>query len=226
MSAHYLTVLLYRLMGLFALFTAFEMLPWTLQTLTWTLPYAEEMNVSTLRTFLSFGVPVLLQLAAGTILIWKARALATWSGAVQTQAELGLTVADLHSTVVSAIGLFLMGTTVADLPPLFHTLMVLKSPYGDQLGPTQSREVAETWVRFSGIVLQFALGVVLLLNSSTLVQLLRRRLDRAEIRTGDGRCPHCGYLFEAGDYRADAPGYFCSNCKQELPRELVAPKSN
>ena len=49
MSAHYLTVLLYRLMGLFAVFTTFEMLPWTLQTLTWTL-YAEEMNVSTLRT--------------------------------------------------------------------------------------------------------------------------------------------------------------------------------
>lgn len=222
MNPRDLAKLAYRLLGILALLYSTTLLSdvWTLTYLVMGDHNGLELSVPIVMT--AQLLPFLLLVGGGIVLIARAQALANRTVG-EREGSTSFTAVDLHSTLFSTAGIVLIGLSVVQLPRVIHNFAVASSAYVD---PDTAVNVRfESWLWMTGVILQFSLGVFLVFRGSSLVTLLRRRFDRAKIVAADGRCPHCGFWFETGSYRPDAAVYLCSNCKQELPRKLIAPSS-
>lgn len=212
----------YRLAGILTIVLAVRMFPNAVYVFAWdfTAPNGTSFN----RPIILAGhiVPILILLFGGLFLIVRSSAFAQRAGPEREVSASQVTPADLHAVLLSAIGIVLIGLALEAVPHIVYTFGVLYSEFAKGPLPEPGVALSHMWSELGGTLLQVGLGAVLIFKSSNVATLLRRRFDRARAVAVDGRCPHCGWWFEAQQYKADAAAYLCGNCKQELPREEVA----
>ena len=212
MSTSSFASLAYKLLGVFALLRAVEVMP-----LVFSLVFSSGLTqgMNPVHAALATVFPFLIFTSGGVLLIVASDTLARMSIRDSSEAFTGVTAADIQSILFSSVGLLLVGLSLQALPRI--VLMSTTFLYDD------AYYRADIWVQIVGRLLELLVGTVLFIKGSTLVSLLRRRWNRARIQSADGRCPHCGFWFESSSYRAGASVFLCSNCKQELPREMLEP---
>jgi hypothetical protein len=224
MSARAIANFAFKLLGILAIIQSIRMLPEVLSLAAWGGgPTEPSVNISLLIA--AQVLPFLLLLAGGFVLVVRSSTFARLALADSPNVTPQLTAADLHSILFSSVGVLLIGLSVGAVPRILYNFAVLYSGFGRGIGIDHIR-VSDNWIWLLGTALQGLLGVLLLLKGSSLVSVLRRRFDRARVLAADGQCPHCGYWLDSKEYRPGASVYICSNCKQELSRETVAPESN
>jgi hypothetical protein len=210
---------LFKLLGILAIIEAVKMLGEVLAYGMSDVGKDAPFNVSLLH--LAVYVPFLLLLGGGCFLILRSRQLASAGRESEVSSSSAVPTAHSHAILVSLTGLFLIGTALGELPYPVSELMIVYSEPDNLRGTLDPPGMA--WGILIGAVLQLGIGVVLVLRSTALVSLFRRRWDRARPEAADAQCPHCGFWIVASDYREGAPGYRCDNCKGEIPRDLLRP---
>ena len=221
MNSNQIAHLAFKLIGILAIIQAVRLLPDMLALGAWGVTDQFPVNVPLL--VLAQVIPFTLLLSGGCLLIVKSMVFARLTIGEGAELDGTTTEADIHSIFLSSVGLLLVGLAISAVPAILHSFAVFYSEFGNRLPTEQSRKVTNTWIQLSGVILQLGLGLFLVFRSSTIVHLLRRRFDRSNVIAADGQCPHCGFWFESRDYQPGAAAYLCSNCKQEIPPERVAP---
>jgi DNA-directed RNA polymerase subunit RPC12/RpoP len=224
MHSQQIAHLAFKLIGILAIIQAVRLLPDMLGLGAWGITDQFAVNVPLL--VLAQVIPFTLLLSGGCLLIVKSMVFAGLTVGEDAEPDGTSTAADIHSILVSSVGLLLVGLAMAAVPAILHAFAVFYSEFGNQLPKEQYRKVTDSWIQLSGVILQLGIGLFLVFRSSTIVHLVRRRFDRSNVIAADGQCPHCGFWFESKNYQPGAAAYLCSNCKQEIPRERVAQASD
>lgn len=208
---------LYRLAGLVAILLAIGMLP---HVISLGLLFDSEHLPHNVGVYAAVTlVPFVLVLGIGCWLVFgiKRPTMPSTDGGEAPGAE--ASVAQVTASMLLAVGILLIGFSMSRLVPVATELAYLYAE--DSVWYRSSRAGLVIWGDLIGASIPLVIGLVLVLKTSTIATLFKRRWDRTRPVAADAQCPHCGFWIIKSEYRAGAAGYRCDNCKQELPRDVV-----
>jgi hypothetical protein len=218
-SARDLASLAYRLAGVYAFVQALRLLPSLLTAPAWNYEADNGPTVNMPMLVLGYFIPITLLVALGFYLVVKSRVLAELTVGGSTQPALPMSGREIHAILLSVLGVLLIGIASPSIPRVGQNFALLLGDYGrDGFLERRTALFKDSWLFLSGVVLQLALGVLLLFRARQLSLLLRRSHGSKRLERG---CPHCKHPFSARDYRSEVEEWICSKCRRSLPRELV-----
>lgn len=215
--------LLYKLTGVVGLFIALSMIPEAASVFSLDFAASSVFPVNRSLMYAGHIVPIVLLILGSLALIFSAARIARSTGSDSQGSTGSMSAAEVHSMLLSTAGVVILGIAISSIPRVVHNFAVLFTPSAEHLqAGNLSRDRVWTWAWSLGVLLQAGLGILLVVRGSSFATFIRRRFDRAATVVADGRCPHCGWWYEARQYKPDAAVWLCGNCKQELPRKEIA----
>ena len=155
-------------------------------------------------------IPIVLLLGLGIFLISSSRRLTETTildGAVETR----LNAVTVHAILLSVIGAFLVGYAAGDVPSVIRDFSIAK--FVEEVDPYQN---SRHWAWSLGTLLQLLIGIGLIVWAKRMAAAFHPLPSEPVVSPSAAHCPHCGYEYEASDYRPDASTWLCSKCGREL----------
>ena len=223
MSPRDIASLAFRLAGVYVIITPLTPLSELLSFLAYDWrQYADAPAINVPILIVGRVLPIAICLVLGSLLIVKSRAFAASVVKDPADSSNALQPVHIHAILFSVVGVLLIGLASRSIPSVFQNIAIALSEYREPLALERRQKLlADTWTWATGVILQFGIGLALLIWSRRLAGSFYRSTSAAHRDEAAALCPHCKNSFVPRDYRPNAPMHLCSHCGKEIPPELL-----